>query len=326
MDINDFDLTEEEPVWEEFVEITPELIEMLGFKVISKDFPLSERMRAIFTLKSMGSDEAVDVLKNGMYDESVLLGHEVAYCLGQMKNPHAVPALIDVLKNEGIDSMVRHEAAEALGAIGERDCIPVLEEYAKHPVREICETCIVAIDLINWRNDNKEETHEEGEGKEFHSIDPAPPSKKRSVEELKEALNDQTLTIFERYRALFKLRNIGTEEAVLAISSSLYDDKNGPLFLHEVCYVLGQLQHPASLPALTFALQKKENHSMVRHEAAEAIGNVGNEESLPLLKQFREDEIDVVKDSCEVALDIHHYNNSDEFQYANAIENPYDVV
>jgi len=65
---------------------------------------------------------------------------------------------------------------------------------------------------------------------------------------------------------------------------------------------------------------------MVRHEAAEAIGNVGNEESLPLLKQFREDEIDVVKDSCEVALDIHHYNNSDEFQYANAIENPYDVV
>jgi len=304
-----------------FIEITPELIETLGFKVISKEFPLAERMRAIFTLRSLGTDEAVDALKNGMYDESVLLGHEVAYCLGQMKNPHAIPALIDILKNEGIDSMVRHEAAEALGAIGETDCISVLEEYAKHPVREISETCIVAIDLINWTNDHKGNLHNEIEDSDFHSVDPAPPSKKRSVEELKEALNNHELSIFERYRALFKLRNIATEEAVLAISSSLYDDKNGPLFLHEVCYVLGQLQHSSSLPALTYTLQKIENHCMVRHEAAEAIGNVGNEESLPVLKQFRDDEIDVVKDSCEVALDIHHYNNSDEFQYANAIEN-----
>jgi len=133
-------------------------------------------------------------------------------------------------------------------------------------------------------------------------------------------LNNHELTIFERYKALFKLRNIGTEEAVLAICSSLYDDKNGPLFLHEVCYVLGQLQHPSSIPALTHTLEKKENHAMVRHEAAEAIGNVGGDESLPLLQQFKEDDIPVVKDSCEIALDIHDYNVSKEFQYANSLE------
>lgn len=151
-------------------------------------------------------------------------------------------------------------------------------------------------------------------------MDPAPPSKKKSVEELKELLNNHELTIFVRYKALFKLRNIATEEAVLAICSSLYDEKNSPLFLHEVCYVLGQLQHPSSVTALIHTLQKKENHAMVRHEAAEALGNVGSDEAIELLKSFKEDDIVVVKDSCEVALDINDYNNSGDFQYANSLE------
>jgi deoxyhypusine monooxygenase len=75
--------------------------------------------------------------------------------------------------------------------------------------------------------------------------------KKKNIPELKAHLNNHDLPIFDRYRSLFKLRNIATEEAVLAICSSLYDDSNGPLFLHEVAYVLGQLRHPASLEALT---------------------------------------------------------------------------
>jgi len=166
----------------------------------------------------------------------------------------------------------------------------------------------------------KKETNKEEEETGFHSVDPAPPSKKKSVQELKELLNNHELTIFVRYKALFKLRNIGTEEAVLAICSSLYDDKNGPLFLHEVCYVLGQLRHPSSIPALKVTLQNKEHHAMVRHEAAEAIGNVGGDESIPLLKSFKEDDISVVKDSCEVALDINEYNTSNDFQYANSLE------
>jgi len=304
---------------EEFIEITPEVIEELGKKVISQDIPLKERMRAIFTLRSIGSDEAVDALKPGMYDDSVLLSHEVAYCLGQIKNPHAIPSLIEVLKDENVDSMVRHEAAEALGAIGERESIPILEEYSTHPIQEIRETCKVAIDLIKWKLEKKENNIEEEETG-FHSVDPAPPSKKKSVEELKELLNNHELTIFARYKALFKLRNIATEEAVLAICSSLYDEKNSPLFLHEVCYVLGQLQHPSSVTALIHTLQKKENHAMVRHEAAEALGNVGSDEAIELLKSFKEDDIVVVKDSCEVALDINDYNNSGDFQYANSLE------
>jgi len=140
--------------------------------------------------------------------------------------------------------------------------------------------------------------------------------KKKNIEELKGHLNNHDLTIFERYKALFKLRNIATEEAVLAICSSLYDDTNGPLFLHEVAYVLGQIRHPSSLEALSHVLKNPKHHDMVRHEAAEAIGNLDSEESVKVLENYKEDGTTVVRHSCEVALDIHSYNNSNEFQYS----------
>lgn len=305
---------------DDFVEITPELIHKLGVSVTNQEEPLTERMRAIFTLRGIGTNEAVDAMKDGMFDPSVLLAHEVAYCLGQMRNSHAIPYLEQVLRNESLDSMVRHEAGEALGAIGELESISILNEFINHPLSEIRETCQVAIDLINWRLEHKDAPIIE-EDCEFLSVDPAPSSKKKSVPELQNQLNDHQLTIFERYKALFKLRNIATEEAVLAICSSLYDDTNGPLFLHEVAYVLGQLRHPASLEALAHVLKNPQHHDMVRHEAAEAIGNLDTTESVKVLENYKEDKTTVVRHSCEVALDIHSYNNSNEFQYGNQIQN-----
>ena len=45
----------------------------------------------------------------GFADSSALLKHELAYVLGQMKDPYAIPVLTDVLKTETEDPMVRHE-------------------------------------------------------------------------------------------------------------------------------------------------------------------------------------------------------------------------
>jgi hypothetical protein len=45
------------------------------------------------------------------------------------------------------------------------------------------------------------------------SIDPAPPSAKRSVEELKQRLMNTSFSMFKRYRAMFALRELGTAEA-----------------------------------------------------------------------------------------------------------------
>ena len=56
----------------------------------------------------------------------------------------------------------------------------------------------------------------------FLSVDPAPPQRDVvAVPELKEILLNTKLSLFERYRAMFALRDIGTEEAVLALAAGL---------------------------------------------------------------------------------------------------------
>ena len=47
----------------------------------------------------------------GFVDESALLKHELAYCLGQIKRTSALPVLESVLTNEKEDPMVRHEVS-----------------------------------------------------------------------------------------------------------------------------------------------------------------------------------------------------------------------
>lgn len=81
---------------------------------------------------------------------------------------------------------------------------------------------------------------------------------------------------------MFSLRNRGTEEAVLALCEG-FNDQNA-LFRHEIAYVLGQMQHQASVPALTKVLHNEVEHRMVRHEAAEALGAVGGDKVEGVLK------------------------------------------
>jgi deoxyhypusine monooxygenase len=70
--------------------------------------------------------------------------------MGQMQDSHAVPHLIDRLADEDEDVMVRHEAAEALGAIGDRTALSVLEEYVNDDEVVVAESCEVALDLLEW--------------------------------------------------------------------------------------------------------------------------------------------------------------------------------
>ena len=55
-----------------------------------------------------------DLCLAGFADESALLKHELAYCLGQMKNTRALPVLENVLANEKEDPMVRHEVRKSV--------------------------------------------------------------------------------------------------------------------------------------------------------------------------------------------------------------------
>ena len=57
----------------------------------------------------------------------------------------------------------------------------------------------------------------------YFSTDPAPPDTvdKSDITSLKTTLLDQKLPLFERYRAMFSLRNLGTTESVLALAEGM---------------------------------------------------------------------------------------------------------
>lgn len=277
--------------------------------------PLPPRFRSLFALKHIGGIKAIEAIGGAFNDPSVLLKHELAYVLGQMKDVRAIPILDGVLADEEQDPMVRHEAAEALGAIGSKDSLPILEQYKQHANPAISETCEIAIDRIR-RADYKSEVLGADET-QFGSVDPAPSlSEKLSTEELGDMLMNASLPLYERYRAMFSLRNRGMtdEAAVLALCRGFHD--SSALFRHEIGYVLGQLQHAAAVPALTEVLNRgPSEHPMVRHEAAEALGSIATDECLEVLKAYEKDNELVVKESCSVALDMVEYENSDEIVF-----------
>jgi deoxyhypusine monooxygenase len=158
---------------------------------------------------------------------------------------------------------------------------------------------------------------------DFASIDPAPPTElSESIESLEKALLDTKLPLFLRYRAMFGLRDLASPPdlptavpAVLALAKGLADPS--ALFRHEIAFVFGQLSHPASIPALSAALGNLEEASMVRHEAAEALGSLGEEEGVEdILKQFLNDNEQVVRDSVVVALDMAEFEKGGQTEYA----------
>lgn len=70
--------------------------------------------QSVFLLKQFGKQSdvklmAIDALLGGMGSQSVLLKHEIAYCLGQLQEPYAAPSLEKILQDSTEHSIVRHE-------------------------------------------------------------------------------------------------------------------------------------------------------------------------------------------------------------------------
>lgn len=129
----------------------------LRAQLLNPELAMFHRMRAVFALRNVGGNEAIDALAAAFADKSALLRHELAYVMGQMSDPHAIDALIDRLADPEEHVMVRHEAAEALGAIGDERGRPVLEKFLKDPAPEVSESCEVALDLLDWVNSQEME-------------------------------------------------------------------------------------------------------------------------------------------------------------------------
>lgn len=167
---------------------------------------------------------------------------------------------------------------------------------------------------------------------DFPTIDPAPSSAREPVPELRAALLNPKLPLFKRYRAMFALRDYGgaSRDAVRALAEGFAD--NSALFRHEIAYIFGQLSSPHSIPSLLKVLRDDNEEEMVRHEAAEALGGIASDgadeeiheddEKLPeggvlaILREWaaKESAPQVVRESCQVAIDMWEYENSaDQF-------------
>jgi len=299
------------------VETSPEVCAQVGQLLLDPKRPLKERFRALFTLKSIGGQEAVDWMAKAFEDESALLKHEVAYCLGQLQSELALPVLTSVLADcERQEPIVRHEAAEALAAIGGEEALRWVKKYQDDPSEEVRETCQLALSKLNLSQVEGEENG--SEGNVWGSHDPAPPSKEKDVTKLKSMLLDENLPLFERYRAMFSLRNIGDEDSILALAAGLHC--SSALFRHEIAFVLGQVASPLASEQLLARLRDENENPMVRHECAEALGDIPGVEIEAEMAKYLDPKVDpVVRESCVIALDMADYNNSKEFQYANGL-------
>ncbi|EWC45365.1 deoxyhypusine hydroxylase [Drechslerella stenobrocha 248] len=279
---------------------------------------LAVRFRALFSLKHLGVNgdtKAIDAIAAAFSSESALLKHELAYCLGQTKNTYAVRPLTERLEDPNEAAICRHESAEALAAIGGADCLPLLRKYLNDEEEAVRQTCELAIAKIEY-DLSKEAKTEDLQKSAFASIDPAPPlpSSMKSIPELQDILNDQSRTLFYRYRAMFRLRDIGTPEAIDALATGFGDPS--ALFRHEVAFVFGQMSDAHSKDSLIKVLADTNEDGMVRHEAAEALGSIGLPEIDEELKKYVTDSERLVRDSAVVALDMSAFEKSGDFEYA----------
>jgi len=92
------------------VATSEESINRIGTVLANTKLPMKERFRALFTLKNLGGNLAIENIAKCFNDDSCLLKHELAYCLGQMRDEYAIPCLIEVLKDVKQEPMVRHTA------------------------------------------------------------------------------------------------------------------------------------------------------------------------------------------------------------------------
>ena len=82
----------------------------------------------------------------------------------------------------------------------------------------MAETCQLAVERLRWLQ--KEET--DLSANPYKSVDPAPPAKDKDVANLRNVLIDEKLSLFERYRAMFSLRNIGGPKAAEALVNGIH--------------------------------------------------------------------------------------------------------
>lgn len=116
--------------------------------------------------------DAIEALADGLSDKSALFRHEICFVFGELAHPSCTESMVRVLSDSNEEEMVRHEAAEALGAVVEEGeeasgeelsevqsisakIMQTLKRWAddQQAPRVVRESCIVALDEMAYNND-----------------------------------------------------------------------------------------------------------------------------------------------------------------------------
>lgn len=295
----------------------------------SKETPISQKMNCLFHLRNLKTPEASLCIQQCLSGDSVLLDHEVAYVLGQLKEANSIEFLFRIADDASINPIVRHEAIEALGNFESQDESQIANRIANQE------------NQIASRIANQEENQEENQIKNqiknqnlikrlkifltnsnaiikesallaiykltnckeeisiFGTRDPAEPFEGDFDTAIKMFMKGD---LVEKYRAMFYFRN-KNDKASVNILLKGFDDTSD-LLRHEVAFILGQMENPEAVDGLIKVLENVEERDIVRHEAAEALGNIGNRKGLDVLKKYLKSEIKILRESAEVGLGI----------------------
>lgn len=108
-----------------------------------------------------------------------------------------------------------------MGAIGDSSVISILKEFVNDPIIEVAETCQLSLKRLEWLNDTKNKDLNLSENP-YASVDPAPPAETMDIQNLTNTLLNENASLFDRYRAMFSLRNLRTKESAVSLSKGFF--------------------------------------------------------------------------------------------------------
>lgn len=344
---------------------TPSVIEIISKAFDDNDSALLKHELA-YVLGQIQSEAAIPCLERVLQDEAEhpMVRHEAAEAMGAISSVQALPILRQFLHDAnvsvretcelalrkiefdhaGVGFSTAGTSANGVGAPHEHESEGAALARAKAAAAPPAAAAAAAPPT----------TGEDSLEAEFLPIDPAPAHSYEtdtllaSIPKYRAQLTaGDALPLFERYRAMFSLRNAvhaarrrAQQPALAASQRNTYEaqgaaaiaaladgltDKSA-LFRHEICFVFGELAHPASVESMVRVLSDAHEEDMVRHEAAEALGAVVEEQEEALeqpenanddstarsvqtvmqtLRRWAHDDEAprVVRESCVVALD-----------------------
>lgn len=326
--------------------------------LLNNSAPMQDRFASLFALKmtkdKMSFDSIIECMTKTAVGTSSLLEHELAYVLGQMhgirdqevKNYETIrsaeffetskTALESVLQDKSRNEVCRHECGEALAAMLSFDSLEIMENMRddENEIQCIRETCDLGCQRLYWAKKviSNKTIGIDHNTNPMSSVDPAPPflDGREKIEKLTESckvLTNKSESIWNRYRAMFTLRNqlcshnIKDDESGFKLKSEIVNSfsealhcTSSALFRHEIGYVLGQILSGGCIDldltkilesSLFKSVEVADEHEMVRHESAMALGELDTEGSKKLLLNWSGfNECPMLADSCKVALSM----------------------